>query len=115
MNKYDPEDIELKYLTPNERLISKLDLPDHIQQTLTDIYKQLTLVLNRPDMYTNPVEHIEALEYTLQVLWQFTPDRNRHSYWYKINGCTCPKMDNNDMIGTGYRKISEDCKWHNGE
>ena len=111
-SKYDPEDIDTKYLVPNEYLMDKLDLPDHVRQTLVDTYKQLTLVLIRPDMYDNPVEYVEGLEYTLQVLWKFIPDRNRHSYWNKLRGCTCPKIDNDVMIGNPYRVISGDCPFH---
>ena len=111
-NEYNPEDIEIKYLVPNEIKMDMLALTDHVRDTLRDVYKSLTMVLGCPDLYDNPVECVEGLEYTLQILWGFTPDRNYHSYWNKLKGCTCSDSDNRDMMGTKDRWYSSDCPFH---
>ncbi len=115
MSKYNPEDIDIKYLVPNEDLIKLKNIAPEYRQVLTDTYKLLTMVLDRPDLYEDPVEYVEALEYTLQILWAFPPDRNYHSYWNKLKGCTCSDLDNRDMMGTPYRQINSDCPFHNRE
>lgn len=112
MSDYNPEDITIEYLKPNKRLMEKLDIPEHTRRCLDDVYKQLTMVINRPDLYEDPVQHVEALEYTMQILWGFTPDMRQHNYWYRIKGCTCPSMDNGELTGTGRRLISGDCPFH---
>lgn len=55
---------------------------------------------------------IEAVEYQMQEVLGFNKDSKFHSYWNKLDGCTCPKMDNDELFGTGERIISEDCPFH---
>ena len=111
-SKYDPEDIDTKYLVPNEDLIKLKNISPEYRQVLTDTYKLLTMVLNRPDLYENAVEYVEALEYTLQILWGFPPDNRRHTYWMRLKGCLCPYHDNMELIGTGERIVNGDCPFH---
>lgn len=112
MTKYNPDEVHMNYLTPNKNLMKTQRITKEYEQVLIDTYKQLTMVLERPDLYDNPVEYIEALEYTLQVLWGFAPNKNYHSYWYYIKGCICPKMDNKDLMGTDQRWYNGSCEWH---
>ena len=115
-NNYNPDDIEIPQIIPNEDLMKLKNIAPEYQQVLKDTYHLLSMVLNRPDLYENPVEYIEALEYTLQVLWGFPPDSKHHTYWLKIRGCTCAYHDNMELIGTGHRWYSTECPWHgNGE
>ena len=109
---YNPDDIELEYLKPSKELMKKLKLPRYKRESLEFIYKEMTMVLTRPELYEDPVQHVEALEYSMQIMWGFSPSSDYHSYWNKIKGCTCPYMDNRDMIGTGRRCISGDCPFH---
>ena len=84
--------------------------------TLQGVYKQLHQVLKRPSMHTQSPKHavavIEALETTLQGLWGFPYDKDFHSYWMDLRGCTCAKMDNRERMGTKYKVITMDCPYH---
>ena len=53
----------------------------------------------------------DALENEQQKLWNFVPRANMHR-WFDFPGCTCPKMDNADRLGTDFKIISEDCPIH---
>ena len=105
----------MKVIEPNPKLMFERGMPKHQQKTMQDLYVHLTSVLNRPDMFPNPVERIEALEYAIQILWGFDPDRSKHTYWHSIKGCSCGVMDSDDMFGTGLRWIDSRCKWHGGQ
>ena len=55
----------------------------------------------------------DALEGEQQELWGF--DRNpAFRRWFDLPGCSCPKVDNADMLGTGMRVISAECPAHGG-
>lgn len=61
----------------------------------------------------NPVQMIEDIEFTLQMLWGFPSDANYHTHWREIKGCSCPTWDNMERIGYG-RVIDSSCPWHGG-
>lgn len=54
---------------------------------------------------------IEQIEYELQELWGFAKDKNFHR-WFDVPKCTCPKLDNEERIGTSYRIIAVHCPVH---
>ena len=54
-------------------------------------------------------------EFMLQKFWNFPQDEDKHSYWFKLPGCTCPKLDNKDKWGTPYAIIQQDCPYHGGK
>jgi hypothetical protein len=58
------------------------------------------------------LERLTDLEFTLQDAWGFDRDKNYHTYWLKLSGCTCPKMDNRELIGIDWKWVSEDCLYH---
>lgn len=94
------------------------NLSDETIATLNKLYLVLHTVTKNPaERSSDPkvvVSMIEGIEYTLQLLWGFPMDRNFHKYWYKINGCTCPKLDNMDVYGTEYRYLNKECPFHGG-
>lgn len=61
------------------------------------------------------VDVIQGLDYALQALWGFKLDSDHHSSQHHINGCTCPKIDNDDLVGTKYRVRSQGCPFHGWE
>lgn len=81
------------------------------RQAVLAIHAVLRAVKANPELYANPVQFIEDMEFTLQGLWKFDRSVNHHTHWIDIKGCSCPKTDNRDHWGTG-RVISRDCKWH---
>ena len=50
-------------------------------------------------------------QFLLQDAWNFKRDETQHRFW-TLPGCSCPKLDNNDMIGIGYFIINPSCKIH---
>lgn len=57
------------------------------------------------------LEILERNENELQKAWGLEPDPKWHSYWKAPMYCTCPKLDNAEMLGYG-RIINEDCPLH---
>ena len=51
------------------------------------------------------------IEFFQQSLWGFNLDSTFHDWW-KMPGCTCPKMDNADRKGTPYQIHAVDCPIH---
>jgi hypothetical protein len=62
--------------------------------------------------YKGVVDYIEIIEYRLQYLWGFPMDKNYHKYWFEVPGCTCPKLDNHDMIGSSRAVFNMTCPFH---
>lgn len=94
-----------------ENTINRQGVSVKALQAIREINSKLDDVKSYPDMYEDPVQLIEDTEYQLQDLWNFDRDRDKHSHWYLIAGCECPKMDNRDRQGFG-RVINKNCKWH---
>jgi hypothetical protein len=61
------------------------------------------------------IERVEKIEFALQRAWKFKENRDMHSWWYKVPHCSCPYMDNEDMIGISHRYISSGCILHGDE
>lgn len=55
---------------------------------------------------------VEEIEYEMQFAWGFPRNRDFHTHWFRVPGCTCPKMDNGEWVGHGRRIISGDCPIH---
>lgn len=113
--KYDPNTIEMKY-RPNAKLIIQQGLSPERQVVLEEAYIQLNTLLSRPDLYHDTygeaLAHLTGLEYVLQFLWNFPMDKNKHRYDLEFKECKCPKMDNEELFGTGMRIINADCIVH---
>ena len=56
-------------------------------------------------------EAFEDLEFRQQELWGFDRNADMHR-WFDFPGCTCPKMDNAERMGTTYRIYTLDCPIH---
>jgi hypothetical protein len=57
-------------------------------------------------------DQLRMQEYNAQEAWGFPRDENYHYWWTELPGCTCPQVDNRDMLGAKYRVHAEDCIWH---
>jgi len=55
---------------------------------------------------------MEELEFRLQKVWKFEQDRNKHSWWFQVPHCTCPKIDNWEGCSVGRRIINSACPVH---
>lgn len=61
----------------------------------------------------NLASELETIEFDMQKAWKFEPNRNFHSWWNQIPGCSCPKIDNLDTYGTDLRYMNGNCPVHN--
>lgn len=106
--------------TINEELLVKQGM-GHNREKIKELHKHIENIFkfidsHRLECYNRDyVSHLEKLEYELQELWGFGKDRSKHEWWMKIPGCTCPKMDNEDLWGIDQRWYNSDCPWHGKE
>lgn len=97
----------------NKALIEKQKLTQEDVELLKYLHEAMKHIVSNPDDYGNPVEKIEKLEYEMQKAWKFKEDRDFHTHWMRIKGCTCnARLDNMERIGTPYRIIDAACMWH---
>ena len=99
----------------NKNLLIEQGVKPKAEVAIVAIHDVLQGVLSSPDEYGKPsnvVAIVEHLEYTLQSLWDFPLDNKFHRYWLEVDGCKCPKMDNMDRIGTGYKVYNKECTYH---
>ena len=54
---------------------------------------------------------VTQIEFQLQRLWRFKQDETMHR-WFERPKCSCPKMDNSEMLGTGVRYTNPKCIIH---
>ena len=92
----------------NDEQVEALKLSHELKYRLLNIAKE-----NIKDPYKLKMLSgiVDALESEQQKLWNFEVDPNYHQ-WFNFPGCSCPKMDNKERIGTLHRIISEDCPIH---
>lgn len=102
----------------NKNLICRQNLTNvevrHIEKlhdARLDILEQM-LTETDPDKLVNLALMHRCNQFSLQKAWKFPLNADFHD-WYEVPGCTCPKMDNQDMKGTPYHIYSGDCKIHN--
>ena len=55
---------------------------------------------------------IYPMENLAQLLWKFDIDGNKHTWWYQLDACKCPVMDNQDMFGLDRKYINMNCPLH---
>ncbi len=100
----------------NESFANKKGFSEEHKDLLQKAYTRLYVLLNRPEMYVaSPREailEVHKQEHLLQFLWGFEFNSTKYHYEYSIKGCTCARMDNRDLVGTGLSWISEGCPIH---
>ena len=87
-------------------------LSDVNQAAIKILHAQLKEIKQNPEDFDYPVQLIEDIEFTLQGIWGFTRNKDYHTHWMEIKGCTCPQMDNRDPFYFGRRIVFADCPWH---
>lgn len=99
----------------NPKLVEKKKLAVEDVAALEFLHKELDDVVHNPHNYTDPVALIEDIEFQMQRLWKFEENRDMHTHWLRIKGCTCPEYDNMERRGTPYRVLTASCPWHGGK
>lgn len=97
----------------NEALADKQGLTTDERNALDLTYDLLLDILENPERYEDVETKVRDLEFRLQKEWKFPQDPKFHRYQLEIKGCTCPRMDNFELIGnTADRYRISDCPWH---
>ena len=97
----------------NEALADKQGISEVGRVALDKTYEQLFYALEHPEVFGSVEDVVRELEFDLQALWKFPQDPKFHRYQLEIKGCTCPKLDNYELIGhTADRYRVSDCPWH---
>jgi len=87
---------------------------------LEEIHAKRIDLFNRIEKETDVIKlnemakEIDEIDFALQDAWGFEKDIKYHTWWYRLPKCTCPKMDNREMVGTDLRITSLDCPLHGG-
>jgi len=87
---------------------------ERLKNTYIDMFKifeKIENTSNRIEIYYLN-KQLEPLEFKMQKIFGFKEDSNYHRRWFKCPKCSCPKMDNQDDLGTGIRHINEGCIIH---
>ena len=91
---------------------------EHNLNKLKEVYIELFKIFEKMENTNKPIilyrlnKNIETIEYKLQELWGFDKNSDFHRYWFMCPKCTCPQLDNHDMIGTGQRYYGNECPIH---
>lgn len=97
----------------NEALADEMGVSEDNRVKMDDAYERLIQVCNYPETHEDPEKVVTDIEFELQALWGFPQDPKFHRYQQYIKGCTCPRLDNRDLIGVSeHRYRVSDCPWH---
>jgi len=97
----------VKQKLPRENII-ELKVLHIIRLNLFDMFEAETI----PARQRKIVPLMEELEFRMQKAWKFEQDRNKHSWWFQVPHCTCPKIDNWEGCSFGRRIINSSCPVH---
>jgi hypothetical protein len=106
----------------NFYLINKQGLNVNDVAELEGLHKSLTMIFGvMKELDPTDSDHvnqlhefvpvIESIEFNMQRVWKFPLTRERHTWWFKVPHCKCPKLDNAEPSWPG-RIINGDCPVH---
>jgi hypothetical protein len=90
----------------------RLGLFDMARAVLQDAAEKGKLTKKHQKTMEEIKENLEEAEFDAQAAWGFPLDENYHQWWMDLPGCTCPKMDNQELMGAKYKIYNGDCPWH---
>lgn len=110
------------HINLNQQLVRKQQLNDDDQLEIKLIHLSLeeyfvAIKGMNPTMWSQSfkrdiIERVEKIEFALQRAWGFYENRDMHSWWFKVPHCSCPYMDNQDLMGVSHRYVSSGCILH---
>lgn len=102
----------------NTALLEKQNIGGEGEDAIGQLHSIMDNVLSTPEVFGSPKEVvaiIESLEYAMQALWKFDRNSAWHTHRWRVNGCSCPSMDNIERSGTPYKYISTTCPFHGNQ
>lgn len=121
-DKYQVWDMDHKTLITvlNAELVIKQGIDDKRLEKIKHSHRIKHILFELARLYVVEEDYVSLkllakiwtdLEFSQQLLWGFAEDARYH-HWFDLPGCTCPKMDNLDRLGTNYQVITRDCPIH---
>ena len=104
----------------NENLAAQQKITQEQRDNLDLLYEELSGVLARSLRIRNDSEYkmyackVKEIEFKLQENWNFPQDPLFHTWWNKLHGCTCPKIDNDERFGSD-KIVRADCPYHGNQ
>ncbi len=101
----------------NDHLAQARNISDEVLARIVHWHKAKLAIFEKMSGTDDSVElkklaqMVEDIEFTLQELWGFPRDANFHRPW-DVPKCLCPKLDNEDRLGTPYRITVQNCPIH---
>lgn len=100
----------------NEKLADEQGLSAEERVALDGTYEALEYAFQNPEVFDSVENVVRELEFNLQALWKFPQNPKFHRYQQHIKGCTCPVMDNRELVGYDeHRYRMSNCPWHSKE
>jgi len=108
----------------NTKKADEFDLSAKQREKLNELHKKLNDIFDdelkaktkRIEIDNDQIkkwdDEIKNIEFELQETWGFELDSKYHRYWFDQPLCTCPKMDNKELIGAEHRLIDCRCPVH---
>lgn len=100
----------------NKALLKNKGISEKGEKALISLHSILDDVIEHPEEYGTPNEVltiITELEYAMQAMWKFPKSEAHLRHSYRLKGCTCPHLDNIEMVGyTERRWINVECPYH---
>jgi len=82
--------------------VNKMFIEQFIRDNLNDLNSETMFELNK---------RITECEFNLQESWGFPRNINFHKFWERP-GCSCPRLDNEDLYPSGPYYRCSDCQLH---
>lgn len=101
----------------NPNFVRRQNISDETLKKIVDLHVQRILL---EESFVSPTNTMTGEEYheqwtknqcDLQNLWGFGVDYNYHMFW-RMSGCDCPKLDNQDNYPSGPYYFNSSCKVH---
>ena len=121
---------DLKLLNINTNLLIKKDISKKNIKRIIKLHKKLNKIFDKEygilqdykaenisrkkfDKKVSKIDKkIKKIEFKLQKAWGFPKNESYHQYWYRQPACSCPKLDNDELLGKNFKIINSDCLVH---
>lgn len=87
----------------NEALAKQQGVTEEQRAKMPELYKELEEAFDyahaHPELGFEHSIRVKAIEFKLQENWNFPQNELFHTYQFRIPGCICPIMDNQERFG----------------
>lgn len=100
----------------NKQLLKRQGISKETEQAIIRLHRKMDklkdLSIGKIASIPVYVKDVQNLEFKMQEQWKFDQNSAFHTHWFYDPKCTCPVMDNQDMLGIQACVISKNCPLH---